>query len=497
MKVSVRTKSALSAVEGALIIGVFEDDKNLPGWIKSLPDNIGLLLKDAVKEDDYKGTFGQTLLVRGSAKSKIRKVLLIGLGILKDWSEEQARRAAGKSRTALNSSRISEATMSLFGSEVDPSIAKAQVEGFILSGYTFNKYKSKKADSNESIEINSLKLINVFGDNIAPLKRAVKLGRIISDSAILARDLQAEPGSTATPTYLASQARKIAHSSPRIKVQIFDKTKIKKLKMGAFIGVSKGSQEPPKLIVLEYRGASPKRKPIALVGKGITFDSGGISLKPGSAMEEMKYDMSGAAAVLGVFKALSELDLKENIVGIIPATENLPSGTALKPGDIVKTYSGKTVEIINTDAEGRLVLADALSYAVKKYKPSKIIDLATLTGSVVVALSTHATGIISNDVDLTKKLIDAGESTGERLWELPLWDPFRDQIKSDFADMKNIGGKGGGTSTAAALLENFVDDTPWAHLDIAGTAYLSSSLDYSPKGPTGVGVRLLLEYLIG
>ena len=497
MKVSVRMKSTLSAVEGTLIIGVFEDDKNFPGWIKTLPDKIDLLLKNAVKEDDYKGALGETLLVRGRANSKIRKILLIGLGIRDDWSEEQARRAAGKSRTALNSSRIRKATMSIFGSEVDPSIAKAQVEGFILSGYTFKKYKSKNAENNESIEISSLELINVFGENIAPLKRAVKLGRIISESTILARNLQAEPGSTATPTYLAAQARKIASSSPRIKVKILDKTKIKKLKMGAFIGVSKGSQEPPKLIVLEYRGTSPKRKPIALVGKGITFDSGGISLKPGAAMEEMKYDMSGAAAVLGVFRALSELDLKENIVGIIPATENLPSGTALKPGDIVKTYSGKTIEIINTDAEGRLVLADALSYAVKKYKPSKIIDLATLTGSVVVALSTHATGIISNDADLTKKLIDAGESTGERLWELPLWDPFRDQIKSDFADMKNIGGKGGGTSTAAALLENFVDDTPWAHLDIAGTAYLSSSLDYSPKGPTGVGVRLLLEYLNG
>ncbi len=495
MKIGVRTKSALSAVDGALIIGVFEDDKNLPGWIKTLPDKVHLLLRNAVKEDDYKGTFGQTLMIRGLASSKIRKILLIGLGMRDDWSEEQARRAAGKSRTALNSSRIREATMSLFGSEVDPSIAKAQVEGFILSGYTFNKYKSKKTENNESIEISSLELINVFGENIASLKRAAKLGRIFSDSAILARDLQAEPGSTATPTYLAAQARKIASSSPRIKVKIFDKTRIKKLKMGAFIGVSKGSREPPKLIVLEYRGTSPKRKPIALVGKGITFDSGGISLKPGASMEEMKYDMSGAAAVLGVFRALSELDLKENIVGLIPATENLPSGTALKPGDIVKTYSGKTIEIINTDAEGRLVLADALSYAVKKYKPSKIIDLATLTGSVVVALSTHATGIISNDVDLTKKLIDAGESTGERLWELPLWDPFRDQIKSDFADMKNIGGKGGGTSTAAALLEKFVDDTPWAHLDIAGTAYLSSSLDYSPKGPTGVGVRLLLEYL--
>ena len=495
MKLSVRGKSALSAVEGALIIGVFEEDENLPGWVNRFPDKIHSLLQNAVNEDNYKGTFGKTLLLRGLEESKIRKILLIGLGKQDDWSEEQARRAAGKSRTALKSARIKKAAMTLFGSVADPAIAKAQVEGFMLSGYTFNKYKSENAENNDSIDISSLDILNVFGEKTAPLKRAVKLGRIIADSAILARDLQAEPGSTATPTYLAAQARKIASSSSRIRVKIFDKNKLKKLKMGAFLGVSKGSQEPPKFIILEYRGASPKRKPIALVGKGITFDSGGISLKPGAAMEEMKYDMSGAAAVLGVFRALSELKLNENIVGLIPATENLPSGTALKPGDIVRTYSGKTIEIINTDAEGRLVLADALAYAVKIYEPSQIIDLATLTGSVVVALSSHASAIISNDSDLTKKLIDAGESSGERLWELPLWDPFRDQIKSDFADMKNIGGKGGGAVTAAALLEKFVGDTPWAHLDIAGTAYLSSSLDYSPKGPTGVGVRLLLEYL--
>jgi len=495
MKLSVRAKSALSAVEGALIIGVFEEDENLPGWIKRFPDKIHSLLQNAVNEDNYKGMVGKALLLRGLANSKIRKILLIGLGKQDDWSEEKARRAAGKSRTALKSARIKNAAMTLFGSEADPAIAKAQVEGFILSGYTFNKYKSKKAENNDSIDISSLDILNVFGEKTAPLKRVVKLGRIIADSAILARNLQVEPGSTATPTYLAAQARKIASSSSLIRVKIFDKNKLKKLKMGAFLGVSKGSQEPPKFIILEYRGASPKRKPIALVGKGITFDSGGISLKPGAAMEEMKYDMSGAAAVLGVFRGLSELKLNENIVGLIPATENLPSGTALKPGDIVKTYSGKTIEIINTDAEGRLVLADALAYAVKNYEPSRIIDLATLTGSVVVALSSHASAIISNDSDLTKKLIDAGESSGERLWELPLWDPFRDQIKSDFADMKNIGGKGGGAVTAAALLEKFVGDTPWAHLDIAGTAYLSSSLDYSPKGPTGVGVRLLLEYL--
>ena len=494
MRVVVRDASFLKRIEGVLILGSFKKEK-LPGWTKSLPGGIEELISRTVKEDMFEWESDKILSIRGQKNSRVRTILLIGLGEKSEWNEEKARRAAGISRTSLSSSRHQKASMLIFGSEADPAIAKAQTEGFILSGYKFDKYKTKDNRDDGAGEFGSLELIAPWGKVNSDLKKAVKNGAIISESVMFTRDLQAEPANTATPSFLAAKARKIASSSPKIRVKVFDRAKIKKLKMGALIGVSKGSIEPPKFIILEYRGASAGRKPIALVGKGITFDSGGISIKPSAGMEEMKYDMSGAAAVLGVFKALVQINVKGNVVGIIPATENLLGGSAQKPGDIVKTYSGKTIEVINTDAEGRLVLADALAYVVRNYNPSAIVDLATLTGAVVVALGTHATGLVSNNSELTKKLIDAGESTGERVWELPLWDEFRDQIKSDIADMKNIGGREGGTITAAALLEKFVGETPWVHLDIAGTAYISKPLPYSPKGPTGVGVRLLMEFL--
>jgi len=494
MKVSVRADSFFPRVEGALILGVFKGEK-FPAWTKSLPDNIGSQITDVVDEEEFKGDWTESVIFRGPTKSRIRRVFIMGLGDKSDWNENRARQAAGKSRSLLDRFQHKKVAMTIFGSDFEPETAKAQAEGFILSGYKFNKYKTTEESDNKAVLISSLDLINPEGAVNGSLRRAVENGKIFAECAMFARDLQAEPGSTATPSFLASQARNIARRSSRIKVKIFDRAKIKKLKMGAIVGVSQGSQEPPRFIILEYKGASAKRKPIALVGKGITFDSGGISIKPSANMEEMKYDMSGAAAVLGVFKGLVSLDVKENVIGLIPATENLPSGTALKPGDIVKTYTGKTVEIVNTDAEGRLVLADSLAYAVKNYKPSAIIDLATLTGAVVVVLSSHASAIIANNAELTKKIISSGESTGERIWELPLWDEFRDQIKSDIADMKNIGSNGGGAITAAALLEKFVGDVPWAHLDIAGTAYISKPLPYSPKGPTGVGVRLLLDFL--
>ena len=494
MKVSVRTESFLKQIDGTLVLGLFKGEK-LPAWTKSLPDKIGSQIANIVDEEKFKGDWSKTVTLRGPVQSKLRIIIVVGLGDRSDWNEERARQAAGISRSSLGSSQQKKIAMTIFGADNESETAKAQVEGFILSGYEFNKYKTSKESDNNSVQISSLDLIKLKGSVANSLKRAVKTGKIFAESAMFARNLQIEPGSTATPTFLALQARNIARKSSRIKVTVFDRAKIKKLKMGAIVGVSQGSQEPPRFIILEYKGASPKRKPIALVGKGITFDSGGISIKPSASMEEMKYDMSGAAAVLGVFHGLISLDIKENVIGVIPATENLPSGTALKPGDIVKTYSGKTIEIINTDAEGRLVLADSLAYAVKNFNPSTIIDLATLTGSVVVALSSHASAIIANNAELTKKLIRSGESTGERIWELPLWDEYRDQIKSDIADMKNIGSKGGGAITAAALLEKFVGDVPWAHLDIAGTAYISKSLPYSPKGPTGVGVRLLLDFL--
>ena len=494
MKSSVKANSFLSKTDGIFIFGMFKKSR-APKWISELPANLSDLIKSAIKEDSFEGDFEKTLVLRADKKSKIRKIVIVGLGEKKEWNEDRARKAAGTCRSAVKSFGIEKATMALFGNEISPEIAKAQVEGFCLAGYKFDKYKTNDKKETPKKEIGTISIINQFGAATADLKKAVDAGNVIADAANYARNLQAEPGNSATPTFLAAEARKIARSSSKIKVKVLDFSAIKKLKMGAFIGVAQGSKEPPKFIIFEYKGASAKTKPIALVGKGITFDAGGISLKTPGGMEDMKYDMSGAAAVFGVFKALSKLDLKKNIIGLVPATENLPSGSAQKPGDIIKAFSGKTIEIINTDAEGRLVLADALAYAVKNYKPTEMIDLATLTGAIVVSLGSHGTGLFSNDRVLTDKLKKASETTGEKVWEFPMWDEYHEMIKSDFADMKNIGGREGGSITAAVILDNFVGDTPWVHLDIAGTAYIKTPLSYAPKGPTGVGVRLLMEYI--
>ncbi|MCY3762918.1 MAG: leucyl aminopeptidase, partial [Gemmatimonadetes bacterium] len=312
-------------------------------------------------------------------------------------------------------------------------------------------------------------------------------GGAIAAGAALARDLANHPGNTATPTYLASAARRIARSRS-LRCQVIDETGMRRLGMGALLGVTRGSSEPARFIVLEHN-AGKGGKPLVFVGKGVTFDSGGISLKPGDRMADMKFDMSGAAAVIGAMQAVSDLDFPHHIVGLVPATENLPGGRAVKPGDVLKTITGKTIEIDNTDAEGRLILADALGYA-RRLKPAAIVDLATLTGACVVALGSHAAGMLGNDEELKERILKAGNETGERVWPLPLWPEYRDQIKSAVADMKNTGGRAGGAITAAALLEEFVD-SPWVHLDIAGTAWTNRARPYIPKGGVGFGVRLL------
>jgi leucyl aminopeptidase len=298
----------------------------------------------------------------------------------------------------------------------------------------------------------------------------------------------------ATPSRLAEEAKKIG-SEHNMQVSVLERSDIEKLGMGAFLAVAKGTVEPPKFIVLEYEGAKRKGRPVALIGKSVTFDSGGISLKPSDNMEQMKYDMSGGATVLGVMRVAAQLQLPLNIVGFLPATDNMPSGTAIHPGDVVTSLSGKTVEIINTDAEGRLCLADALTYALR-HKPIAMIDLATLTGAVVVALGHHAIGMMGNDAKLTAEIQKAADDTGERVWPLPLWDDYFNQIKSDVADLKNTGGRPGGSITAGLFLKQFVGETPWVHLDIAGTSWNGEGpRPYIPKGSTGIGLRLLVQYL--
>jgi leucyl aminopeptidase len=316
---------------------------------------------------------------------------------------------------------------------------------------------------------------------------------IVTKAVFFARDMVSAPGNEMTPTAMAGEARKIA-ARKNVKLRVLDERKLKKIGMNALLGVAKGSAEPARFIILEYSGAAKADRPVALVGKGLTFDSGGISIKPAEKMEEMKSDMAGGAAVMGAIMAAADLKLPVNIVGLIPATENLPGGRAYKPGDILKSLSGKTIEIISTDAEGRLILADALTYA-ERFKPVAIIDLATLTGACVIALGDLAIGMLGTDKELKNKLRDAAEKTGERVWELPLWEDYHELIKSDVADFKNTGGRPGGAITAAAFLSKFIGKSPWVHLDIAGPAWLTKDRSYIPKGATGIGVRLLVQFL--
>jgi leucyl aminopeptidase len=325
------------------------------------------------------------------------------------------------------------------------------------------------------------------------VESAAKKAQIIAESVYFTRDLVSAPGNEMTPAILAKKAQEIARRKS-ITCKVMDKAKMKELGMNSLLGVASGSNQEPKFIILEYSGGKKSSNPIVLVGKGLTFDSGGICIKPAEKMDEMKSDMSGGAAVMGAIMAAAELRLTLNIVGLIPATENMPSGTAYKPGDILKSYSGKTIEIINTDAEGRLILADALAYAAK-YKPAAIIDVATLTGACIIALGDDVIGMLGNNDELKSEINKAAKISGELVWELPLWEKYHEQIKSDIADYKNSGGRAAGTITAAAFLSKFVGDSPWVHLDIAGPAWTDKDKDYIPKGASGVTVRLLVEFL--
>ena len=340
-------------------------------------------------------------------------------------------------------------------------------------------------------------MVEFDGGRLTEIRRGLRLGRSIAGGTCLARDLVNHPGNTATPAFLAGRARALARRHEGLRCRVLDEAAMRREGMGALLGVSAGSAQPAKLILLEH-GLSPRRrgvrrrKPLVFVGKGVTFDSGGISIKPGSGMADMKMDMSGAAAVIGAMQVVAEAGLARPVVGIVPATENLLDGKAYKPGDVLTTMAGKTIEIDNTDAEGRLILADALTYA-QRYEPEGIVDLATLTGACVIALGSHASGLMANDDGLAARVEAAAGATGERVWRLPLWPEYREQIKSLVADMKNTGGREGGAITAAALLAEFAGDTPWVHLDIAGTAWTNRARPYVPRGGVGVGVRLLFE----
>jgi leucyl aminopeptidase len=421
-----------------------------------------------------------------------QRVVLAGLGPQGELTPERVRQAAGAAAQTLVGAQVAAAASVLHRAAPLPGLLEASLEGFSLGSYRYDCYRTR---DRQEVVLEEMTALLAETDDVSRAAATADAVRTVCDAVRMTRDLVSAPGNLATPAYLAEKALEIG-GRYGMTCTILDREELERLGMGALLAVGQGSQHLPRMVAMEYRGTGTSSRPVALVGKGITFDTGGISLKPRENMELMKHDMAGGAAVLGVLQAAAALKLSVNLVGLIPLAENMPDGRAYKPGDVVTTMSGLTVEINNTDAEGRLVLCDALNY-VQRYKPSAVIDLATLTGACVVALGHNATGMMGSDPRLIRALTRAGEVTGERLWELPLWEEYGELMKSDIADLKNAGGPSAGTISAGWFLKQFVGTTRWVHLDIAGTAWEEKGRHYLPKGATGVGVRLLVEYLKG
>ena len=494
MKIEIKKGKPAEYPAEALVVPLFEDSEAPAGGPRFFDGTVGALIDDVIKNGDFQGKLYQiaVLYTRNSVPAK--RVILAGLGPKKDFDLEKLRGAyAGAARQA-RALGLKEITFCLDISDTGQTfrqMTEAALEGAILGLYQFTPYKTLEREKIKVID--RITVVDDKDDALRGIRAAAKTVERVAQAVYFARDLVSTPGNDMTPSDMAQAARRIAKHR-RITLNVLDVVQMKKLGMHAFLGVARGSDEPAKFIILEYRGAKRGESPIVLIGKGLTFDSGGISIKPSENMEEMKSDMAGGAAVMGAIMAAAELGLPLNVIGLIPATENLPGGCALKPGDILKSFSGQTIEVVNTDAEGRLILADALTYA-QRYKPAAVIDLATLTGACKVALGDHVIGMFGNDGPLKEKVRTAGEQTGERVWELPLWEDYHELIKSDVADFKNTGGRAGGAITAAAFLSKFAGNFPWVHLDIAGPAWLAKDKPYTPKGATGVGVRLLVQCL--
>ena len=493
-KVEVR-KASVTEYRGELIaVCHFEDARKLEGAALELDRASGGILGDLLKHGYFTGKHAQVSVVYTRGALPVRRVLLLGLGKKNECDLEKLRRGFSKASRSVRELGIGE-----FAIRLEPigkshsleDLTEAVVEGVLLGLYRFTQFKS--VDKDGAKDIRKLHLLAASDQEARRLKAAVGTAESVSRAVCYARDLVSTPSNEMTPSDMARRARE-AVVSKRVRLTVLGNREMEKLGMHALLSVARGSMEPARFIILEYSGGRRGDKPCVIVGKGITFDSGGISLKPPDKMEEMKADMSGGAAVLAVIRAAAELGLPLNLVGLVPATENLPGGRAYKPGDVLRSMSGQTIEVISTDAEGRLILADALTYA-GRFKPKAIIDMATLTGACIIALGDDVIGMMGTDGALKDSLRRAAVETGEKLWELPIWDDYAELIKSDVADMKNTGGRAGGAITAAVFLGKFVGNTPWVHLDIAGPAWLSKEKPYIPRGASAVGVRLLLRFL--
>ncbi len=492
MEFSIKSGSPEKQRTSCLIVGILESRK-LSSAAKAIDEAGKKYISNLLRRRDLDGKIEQSLLLHNVPGVPADRILLIGCGREQDLDDGRYRQVIRHSIRQLEQTGATEALsylpdVNVRGRDHAWKIRQA-VEVMSHHQYRFEEFKSKKASRKR--QLRRLTLTVPSRRELTLGEEAVRTGQALAAGVKLARDLANRPANVCTPTHLAEQARRLSRTYKSVQVKVLGEAQMRRLGMNSLLSVAQGSAQPAKLITLEYAGTRKSARPIVLVGKGVTFDTGGISIKPSAAMDEMKYDMCGAATVLGVISAVAELTLPINVVGIVPATENMPGGAATKPGDIFTSMSGQTIEVLNTDAEGRLILCDALSYS-ERFHPAEVIDIATLTGACVVALGSHASGLMSNHPALAKDLLQAGEQSGDRAWQLPLWDEYQKQLDSPFADMANIGGRAAGTITAACFLSRFTKKLRWAHLDIAGTAWHSGK----EKGASGRPVPLLVQFIL-
>jgi len=491
MEFTIKSGSPEKQRTACVVVGVFDNRK--PSLSAELIDRASNgYISEIIRRGDMEGKLGATLLLHNVRGTLADRVLLVGLGKERDFREREFRSAIRAAVRLLNETGSYEAVVYLTEEKVKRREVAWRVEHAVVVAmeavYRFDQMKSQPADVRRPLR--KLTLSVPQRSDLTAGEAAAARGLAIAHGMDLARDLGNLPGNICTPTHLAERAQALAQELG-FKCEVFDRAKLEELKMGSFLSVTNGSDQPPKFIVLEYFGGPKKQRPLVLVGKGITFDSGGISLKPGNDMDQMKFDMCGAASVLGAFRAVAELKAKVNLIGLVPTCENMPNGRATKPGDVVRSMSGQTIEVLNTDAEGRLILCDALTYA-ERYEPAAVVDIATLTGAMVIALGHIACGVFSNSDSLGRALLNAGEDAFDRGWQLPLWDDYQEALNSNFADFANIGGRAGGSITAACFLSKFAKKFDWAHLDIAGVAWKEGK----EKGATGRPVPLLTTWVL-
>jgi leucyl aminopeptidase len=492
MQFEVWTKGLATLAVDCIVLGIFEEGE-LSGEAQSVDSAAGGRLKKLLARGDFPGRPGETLLLADLPGIEASRVVLTGLGAKKNFARKSWRKAWSAAMTAIGRTRITSVAVAIDRPDSkdldDYYFGRGVAEIAAGSLYRINDLKTGKKPKSPALQRVLAGPVRKTG--IEATERGLEHGAAISASQKIQRDLANLPGNVCTPTYLADQARAIAKRHPSLRVQILDEAAIRKEKMGCLLAVSQGSAQPPRFIVLEHRGGKADTPPVVLVGKGVTFDTGGISLKDPPSMDEMKFDMSGGAAVIASLNLVAELKLPLRVVGLVAAVENMPGSKAVKPGDIATSASGQTVEILNTDAEGRLILADALHYA-RRFHPAAVIDIATLTGACMIALGHHHSGCMGNDDGLIRELVEAGVRADDRTWQLPVTEEYAEQLKSNFADFANIGGREGGAITAAAFLGKFTQGLKWAHLDVAGIAYQGGA----QKGSTGKPTPLLADFLI-